>query len=350
MDANGPDLRSALALLAAKGELTRVAGEVHWDRELGTVAREVLRRSGPALLFENITGYNTPDARCGSLTTGLLAGHRRIALLLGHDDAVPNRTLVEQVTETNRRTLAPRFVDDGPVREHVVRGADVDLTQFPVPRWHHLDGGRYINTFAAVVTKDPQSGWVNAGVYRGMIVGRNKIAMLMVPSQHWGRHWAAHVASGEPMPVASVYGWHPVMDFLAGSPLPAGVSEYDVMGAYLASPCRCCPGSPWTCRCRPPRRSSSRASSIPIRPGTRWRARSASSPATSPTCRRRARRWRSPPSTTGSGRSSAARWRGRCRGRPARTATCPRSSGPPSPGTHSPRPACPACWTSSRTR
>lgn len=235
-DVADTDLRQALAVLAEHGELARVTGEVHWDRELGTVTREVLRRQGPALLFENITGYNEPGARCRQVTTSLLASHRRIRLLLGLDEAVDNRGMVDYVTRMNRERVAPRLVDDGPVHENIVLGSDVDLNNFPVPRWHHLDGGRYINTFGAVVTKDPESGIANAGVYRGMISGRDRIPMLMVPSQHWGRHWAAYQARGEPMPVACVYGWHPVMDFLAGSPIPRDVCEYDVMGAYLGAP------------------------------------------------------------------------------------------------------------------
>jgi 4-hydroxy-3-polyprenylbenzoate decarboxylase len=230
------DLRHALERLKAKGELAVVQGEVDWDRELGTLTREVLRRKGPALLFANIRGYNGPDVRCSQLATSLLASHRRIAILLGFDDALPNEQLVRYVQQKNTERIKPVLVDDGPVHEQLVMGEDVDLSAFPVPRWHHLDGGRYINTFGAVVTKDPDTGDVNLGVYRGMIVDRDKIAVLLVPSQHWGQHWAKYKARNQPMPVASVYGWDPIMDFIAGSPIPKGVCEYDVMGAYLGQP------------------------------------------------------------------------------------------------------------------
>lgn len=228
-----PSLRQALAVLREHGELAEVDAEVHWDRELGAVSRETLRRRGPALLFSNITGYRAPEARGSKVTTGLLASHRRIALLLGLDPESTTRETVDHVMARNAQRLPPVEVPDGPVHENVVVGAQIDLNDFPVPRWHHLDGGRYINTFGAVVTRDPDSGWTNLGVYRGMIAGRDRIPMLMVPSQHWGQHWAKHLATNTPMPVAIVYGWHPVMDLLAGSPIPAGVSEYDVMGAYL---------------------------------------------------------------------------------------------------------------------
>jgi UbiD family decarboxylase len=168
-DIASTDLRQVLDLLRAKGELAQVTGEVHWDRELGAVTREVLRRKGPALLFDNITGYNGPHARGRQVATSLLASHRRISLILGFEDAVDNGTLVAHVRRKNTELLAPTLVDDGPVHENVILGEDIDLTDFPIPHWHHLDGGRYINTFGAVITKDPETGSVNAGVYRGMI-------------------------------------------------------------------------------------------------------------------------------------------------------------------------------------
>lgn len=230
------DLRSALADLRAHGELVTVGREVHWNRELGAVTRVALGRRGPALLFDDITDYPRPGSRSGQVATSLLASHRRVAILLGLDPDTPYPQLVRHVREYNEKRLAPVVVPSGPVKDHVVSGADLDLNDLPVPHWHHLDGGRYINTFGAVVTRDPDDGVMNVGVYRGMIVGRDRIAMLMVPSQHWGRHWAKWTRRGEPMPVACVYGWHPVMDVLAGSPVPPGVCEWDVMGAYLGAP------------------------------------------------------------------------------------------------------------------
>lgn len=231
-----PSLRQALDVLREHGELAEVRGEVDWDCELGTISRETLHKQGPALLFSNITGYPRESARGSQVTTGLLASHRRLALMLGLSPDTDSRTMVEHVLRHNAERIAPVEVGDGPVQENVVLGDDIDLAQFPVPRWHHLDGGRYINTMGAVVTSDPETGWVNAGIYRGMISGRDRIPMLMVPSQHWGRHWAKYLEANRPMPVAMVYGWHPVMDLLAGSPLPADVSEYEVMGAYLQQP------------------------------------------------------------------------------------------------------------------
>ena len=59
------------------------------------------------------------------------------------------------------------------MKENIVNGDDVDLYEFPVPQWNRLDGGRYILTYGGVVTKDPDTGVMNVGIYRGMVGGKN---------------------------------------------------------------------------------------------------------------------------------------------------------------------------------
>jgi 4-hydroxy-3-polyprenylbenzoate decarboxylase len=57
------DLRQWIGLLEREGELHRITAPVSWDREIGTIARKVLERKGPALLFENIRGYQNARGR-----------------------------------------------------------------------------------------------------------------------------------------------------------------------------------------------------------------------------------------------------------------------------------------------
>jgi UbiD family decarboxylase len=229
------DMRQWMGLLDKEGELRRIGAEVHWDRELGAVARRVLERRGPALLFENITGYAT--GRCTRLFTGGLGERRRLALALGFPRDVGNAELVQYVMAKNREAIPPRVVKTGPVKEVIVTGEGIDQNDFPVPRWHHLEGGRYIHTFSGIVTRDPDTRVMNVGIYRGMIGKPDTCPMLLIKGgQHWGHHFQKYADRGEPMPVACVVGWDPIMPFLAGSPIPAGVCEWDVMGAYRGEP------------------------------------------------------------------------------------------------------------------
>src|SRR5262244_220199 len=229
------DMREWIARLDKEGELRRITAEVDWDRELGAIARRVLEKKGPALLFERIKGYET--GRCTKVFVSGLGSVGRLALALGFPKDVSNRDLVQHVMKLNRQVIPPTIVATGPVKDVIVRGKDIDQTEFPVPKWHYLEGGRYIHTFSGVVTRDPETRAMNVGIYRGMIGKKDTAPFLLIKGgQHWGQHFLKYAARGEAMPVACVIGWDPIMGFLAGSPIPTGVCEWDVMGAYRGEP------------------------------------------------------------------------------------------------------------------
>ena len=78
---------------------------------------------------------------------------------------------------------------------------------------------------------------MNVGVYRGMVGGRDTIPILMWRAQHIGHHVTAWQRAGKKeMPIAVAIGWEPSLGFCAGSPVPKGICEYDVMGAIRGEP------------------------------------------------------------------------------------------------------------------
>jgi 4-hydroxy-3-polyprenylbenzoate decarboxylase len=107
------DMRQWMALLEKEGELRRITAEVDWDREIGAIARRVLERKGPALLFENIAGYR--GGRCTKLFASGLGARSRLALALGFPRDVSNRELVQHVMKKNREAVAPVVGATGPV-------------------------------------------------------------------------------------------------------------------------------------------------------------------------------------------------------------------------------------------
>ena len=180
----GPDLRSWLATLEAAGQLRRVSASVDWNEEIGAITRANLSLGGPALLFENIAGHEA--TRCTKFLTSAIGNRRQIQLLLGLPENTSDSAIVRHLRDTFKSPIPPRVVKTGPVKENIVESDDIDLWQFPAPKWHATDGGRHIDTFCGVVTEDKVTGRDNIGVYRGMIVDRDKIAKLMVPAQGWG--------------------------------------------------------------------------------------------------------------------------------------------------------------------
>jgi 4-hydroxy-3-polyprenylbenzoate decarboxylase len=227
-------MRTWLEQLDEAGQLRRVKAEVDWDLEIGAILRVNLALGGPALLFDNIKDHQ--DTRCRKFMTSGMGNKSQVCLMLGLPIDTSDQALVGRLKELFRQPVPPRIVKTGPVKQNVVKGARVDLREFPAPKWHHLDGGRYLDTFCGVVTKDPESGKVNVGIYRGQVIGRNRIGKLLIATQGWGSHFAKRRAARRPMPVAVVHGWHDVMPFCAGSPFPKHVVEWDMMGAILGRP------------------------------------------------------------------------------------------------------------------
>src|SRR2546421_7281567 len=160
------DMREWMTRLEKEGELRRITAEVDWDRELGAITRRVLEKKGPALLFESIKGYR--KGRCTRLMTSGLGSRSRLALALGFPKDTSNRELVQHVMKKNRETIPPRIVAGGPVKDVVVRGAQGDQAEVPVPKWHVLEGGRYIHTVSGILTPDPPTPGMNVGIYPGL--------------------------------------------------------------------------------------------------------------------------------------------------------------------------------------
>src|SRR5512132_3507229 len=148
-----PSLRSWVEQLDTAGELRRVKAEVDWDEEIGALTRISLGLGGPALLFENIKDHGA--TRCTKLLTASMGTKAHVALMLGLPRDTSDAAIVRHLKNTFRAPVKAVMVRTGPVKEHVLRGRQIDLGQFPVPKWHHLDGGRFIDTFGGVVTRDP---------------------------------------------------------------------------------------------------------------------------------------------------------------------------------------------------
>ena len=227
-------LRSWLRDLQGAGQLSQVKCEVDSKLELGAITRVNLGLAGPALLFDNIKDYqNTISTRF--MTCGM-GNKTQLTLLLGLESSTPDKNIVRHLKDTYSNPVAPNIVTSSPVKENILKGEAIDLSQFPAPIWQELDGGRYIDTYCGVVTKDKYNGRENIGLYRGQVLDKNRIAKVMVPTQGGGGHLTGYRDHKEKMPVAIAYGAHDVVPFCAGSPFPRHVCEWDMMGAILGKP------------------------------------------------------------------------------------------------------------------
>ena len=221
------DMRDFIQLAEQQGQLTRITGEVDWDLELSHIAKLNEEKKGPALLFENVKDYSTP------IITSVCTTTERLALIMG----MPlESTLVEIMrvwVEKNDTKVPPKMVDSNaaPCKENIMRGDDVDLFKFPVPKFYPLDGGRYFGTAGFVITKDPESGWVNIGTYRLQLLEKNRLGTQFIKGKHSDIMLKKYQAMGKPMPVAAIVGCDPIMFLMGAARVSAFDSEYDLAGS-----------------------------------------------------------------------------------------------------------------------
>jgi UbiD family decarboxylase len=215
-----------MAALEERGLLHRVTAPVDWDLEVGAIQRVVFDRQGPALLFESVRDSSIP------LLSGLVGTPERYALGIGAEPSM--RAIIERVREASTEIVEPVLIDGGPCQENVLRGDDVDLFSLPVPKWHDLDGGRYLGTLGLVIVRDPETGVRNVGIYRLQLLTRNTLALCA--TQQTGQIWRKYQRLGIPMPVATVVGVDPCT--LAASVLsaPLGHDELWTAGALRGKP------------------------------------------------------------------------------------------------------------------
>ena len=228
------DLREFLKKLETLGQLKRIKAEVHWDQELTAISQESLARRGPALLFESITDYKETHGRRAAI--GMIESLERAKIAMELPPTATRKEMLQAWRKKANHPIQPTVVGTGPCKEVIEKGDRVDLLEFPVPKIHSLDGGRYILTWCLVVTKDPESGWVNVGVYRGMVLDKRSIAVLYMPFQHWGLQGRKYRQEGRSMPVAAVIGVEPITNWVAATSVPSNVCEYDIAGGIRGEP------------------------------------------------------------------------------------------------------------------
>jgi 4-hydroxy-3-polyprenylbenzoate decarboxylase len=230
------NLAEFLRALEADGDLVRVRREVSPRLEIAEIADRAVKGDGPALLFENVSGSSMPVA------INLFASRRRTLRALGIGsweewdarlepllDPKPPEGFVEKLKSIPKLTdlaqVFPKTVRSAPCQEVVETGDAVDLTKLPVLTCWPQDAGPFI-TLPLVITRDPVTRKVNAGVYRMQVFDRNTTGM------HWQKHKdgagqaRGYEREGRRMEVAVAIGADPATVFSGVAPLPPGISEF----------------------------------------------------------------------------------------------------------------------------
>jgi len=221
------DLRAFIDLLSTQGHLKRIEREVDWKFEIGSITRE----HRVPLLFENVKGY--PGRR---VFTNGLSNAGLIALALGLDPKQDPKIIISEARTRLQNPLAPTTVKSGPVLQNVVPAPNVDFLTFPVPQWSTQDAGRYLGTWHINVTKDPETGARNVGVYRMQVLGPKQATVSTSPTSDLGRHVAKAEKAGRALQMAIAIGVSEAIMIAASAACPYGFDEYEFAGGLETGP------------------------------------------------------------------------------------------------------------------
>ncbi len=250
------NLRAFLEDLERAGELVHVSEPVAARLEIAELADRAMKSpgGGPALLFERPVLDDGSVSRF-PVAINLFGSWKRMAMALGVSDVAEHGERIAELLQPDipkgfwakvqmipkfaeLRKVPPRAVHGrAPCQEIVLEGDQVDLRQLPILTSWPKDAGPFV-TLPMVVTKDPETGVQNVGMYRMQVTGPRTTFM------HWQRHkgGAAHFRAwkehrpGERMPVAVALGADPATMYTPTAPLPPGVDEYLFSGFLRREP------------------------------------------------------------------------------------------------------------------
>lgn len=218
------------------GELRRVNTEVDPELEVAEVMRRMMySKNSPALLFENVKGYNIPilGNAFGSIKRLEIAleikdfseiGNRIVELTkMKIPSGVLNKIrMLPKLSEISE--YGPKIVENGPVQE-IFETENASFNRFPILRSFVKDAGRFI-TFGMTVTRHPDTGIRNLGVYRLQIINDKQAIMHWQIHKRGALHFDISKESKNPIPVAIVIGSDPGTIFSSIAPVPEGMDKF----------------------------------------------------------------------------------------------------------------------------
>ncbi|UCG34381.1 MAG: menaquinone biosynthesis decarboxylase, partial [Phycisphaerales bacterium] len=190
--------------------------------------------------FERVRGSDMP------LAINTFGSYERMRLALGCEDFEELAARVQALVKPEMPTslmdkmrklpelaklasFPPKTVRSGICQEVVHEGDDADLARLPIIKCWPDDGGKYI-TLGNILTKDPETGDINVGMYRVQLFEPRMCAMHCHIHHDGARNIRMYKKRGERMPVAIAFGGESVMPYAASCPLPPNVSELLLAG------------------------------------------------------------------------------------------------------------------------
>jgi 4-hydroxy-3-polyprenylbenzoate decarboxylase len=228
------DLRAYIKEVEDIGELKTVRG-ADTRTDIGPITEIVAwSTEHPMLLFDDISGF--PSGR--RIVVHTSDSYKRMQLLYGFPEGMHGKELIRwwKARLDDYTPVPAEEVHSGPVMENVQTGDDVDLLQFPAPVWHEHDAAPYLATGGASVLRDPDTGRLNIGCYRGMLYDRNTLGHHLAGGHDGQVIRDKYFERGENCPIVVSLGNEPSFTLAAAENLRYNQSELEYGGFVRGAP------------------------------------------------------------------------------------------------------------------
>ena len=229
-------LQEYIDVLDKLGKIKRVAAKVSTDLEIAEIMRRLMYQEKiRAILFENVDGYDIP------VLGNVFGSNDLMKIALGMDDfseigrritdltklKIPSGMfdklkMLPKIKEISE--YGPKLVDAGPVME-VIEYEKSSFHSLPILKSFPHDAGKFI-TFGLIITKHPETGIRNIGVYRIQIVDDKKAIMHWQIHKRGAQHYEILKEQQKPIEVAIVIGSDPATIFSGVAPVPEGMDKF----------------------------------------------------------------------------------------------------------------------------
>src|SRR2546430_8261630 len=238
------DLHEHLKKLEAAGLLIRVDRAINKDTEMHPLVRWQFRggiaeKDRKAFLFTNVTASKASNY-VTRVVVGALEASREI---YGIGMNCPLEKINEVWMRAIAQPIAPKIVDQAPCHDIVIQGAELDragraLDAIPLPistpGW---DIAPY-TTLSQYITRDPETGVQNMGIYRGQLKAPRRLGMNPSLELRPGiyTHWQKAKKKRQKLAAAVVLGAPPCVAFTSAQKVPESIDELHVAGGLVGGP------------------------------------------------------------------------------------------------------------------
>jgi len=214
---------------AVPDQLVTVDEEVESEYEITAYIQEMERkRENPGLVFNDVKGFDSPVA------VNLFGHIDRMNLAIGDSEVRGGRLdFYDEWNAAMSQEVSPVRVDDGPVKDVVRSGSEVDLTSLPVPLFYEQDGGRYITAGLMVARNPGRPEELNLTYARMVVNGRADLGVSFHSRGHMWHYFEDSKSAGEPLDVAIILGAQPALCLAAAAKI---TGEYDVASSLMGEP------------------------------------------------------------------------------------------------------------------